>query len=84
MIQPNWITLCQGKQPFEIIQTSSMDSLFYKEIIEMKHKNPDLKVILIQEWFQLNRYEIHLFNHVHHLYQYMALLVLIFIGYIPS
>eukprot|EP01084_Bolivina_argentea_P228813 386361_1 len=49
MIQPYWVTqlgLCQGKQPFDVVNIEPKDPQFYQQIVAMKSKNPKLKVII--------------------------------------
>ena len=49
MVQPYWVTdlnLCQGKQAFDVVSIEPKDPQFYQQIVAMKSKNKDLKVIL--------------------------------------
>eukprot|EP01083_Nonionella_stella_P259126 885056_1 len=49
MVQPYWVTqlgLCQGKQPFDVVNIEPKDPQFYQAIVGMKSKNPKLKVII--------------------------------------
>jgi len=49
MVQPYWVTqlsLCQGKQPFEIVSIEPKDPQFYQQLTAYKSQNADLKVIL--------------------------------------
>ena len=49
MIQPYWVTqlnLCVGKQPFEVVSIEPKDPQFYQQIIGMKSRNKNLKVLL--------------------------------------
>ena len=50
MIQPYWVnppySVCNGKQPFQITNIEYNDEQMYKEIINYKKTNPNLKVFI--------------------------------------
>mmetsp|Transcript_72435 Transcript_72435/g.65136 ORF Transcript_72435/g.65136 Transcript_72435/m.65136 type:complete len:447 (+) Transcript_72435:138-1478(+) len=48
-VQPYWVTqldLCKGKQPMDVVNIEPKDPQFYSQIIGMKSRNKNLKVIL--------------------------------------
>eukprot|EP01084_Bolivina_argentea_P228814 386362_1 len=49
MDQPYWVTqlnLCQGKQPFDVVNIEPKDPQFYRQIVGFKSQNPKLKVLI--------------------------------------
>eukprot|EP01084_Bolivina_argentea_P229089 386733_1 len=49
MVQPYWVTqmnLCQGKQPFDVINIEPKDPQFYQQMVGFKSQNKDLKVLI--------------------------------------
>ena len=49
MAQPYWVTqlkLCQGKQPFDVVNIEPKDPQFYQEFVQYKSQNPALKVVI--------------------------------------